>query len=178
MNYKNFINNEWCAAESGKTIDVENPYTEEVIAQVPASDEADINVAVAAAKTAFQSWRKLTAGERRDHLRTLANNSREYAEDIAKTITAEMGKPFSNALSEIEEVADYLEYYSELARDNVGRIVAPVEKDSMSLVRYEPYGVVGCIIPWNYPLSLMGWKLADMIVTMGSIDINMGEVDR
>ena len=176
MNYKNFINNEWCAAESGKTFDVENPYTEEVIAQVPASDEADINVAVAAAKTAFQSWRKLTAGERRNHLRTLANNSREYAEDIAKTITAEMGKPFSNALSEIEEVADYLEYYSELARDNVGRIVAPVEKDSMSLVRYEPYGVVGCIIPWNYPLSLMGWKLAPALAAGNTIIMKPSEV--
>ena len=176
MNYKNFINNEWCAAESGKTFDVENPYTEEVIAQVPASDEADINVAVAAAKTAFQSWRKLTAGERRDYLRTLANNSREYAEDIAKTITAEMGKPFSNALSEIEEVADYLEYYSELARDHVGRIVAPVEKDSMSLVRYEPYGVVGCIIPWNYPLSLMGWKLAPALAAGNTIIMKPSEV--
>ena len=75
MNYKNFINNEWCASESGKTIDVENPYTEEVIAQVPASDEADINVAVAAAKTAFQSWRKLTAGERRDYLRTFMKSN-------------------------------------------------------------------------------------------------------
>ena len=65
MNYQNFINNAWCNAESGKTFNVENPFTEQVIAQVPASDEPDVNNAVDAARGAFESWRKLTAGERR-----------------------------------------------------------------------------------------------------------------
>ena len=109
MNTQNYINNTWCDAESGKTFDVENPFTEEVIAKVPASDEADINKAVAAAKTAFQDWRQLTAGERKDHMRAMANNSREHAEEIAKTISTEMGKPFGDAISEIEDVAEYLE---------------------------------------------------------------------
>jgi len=72
----------------------------------------------------------------------------------------EMGKPFAESLDEIDTVADFLEYYGELARDEVGRIVAPVDSKTMSLVRYESTGVIGCIIPWNYPLALMGWKLA------------------
>ena len=149
MNYQNFINNEWSDAKSGKTFDVENPFTEQTIAHVPASAEPDVNNAVKAAQQAFDSWRKLTAGERRDYMRSMAAKSRDHADELAKTISAEMGKPFNDALSEIEDVAEYLEYYSELARDQVGRIVAPVDQKSMSLVRYEPYGVVGCIIPWN-----------------------------
>ena len=176
MNYQNYINNEWCDAKSGNTLDVENPFTEQVIAQVPASDEPDVNNAVEAAREAFESWRKLTAGERRDYMRALAAKSREHAPELAKTISAEMGKPFSNAIGEIEDVAEYLEYYSELARDQVGRIVAPVDKNSMSLIRYEPYGVVGCIIPWNYPLSLMGWKLAPALATGNTIVMKPSEI--
>ena len=176
MNYQNYINNEWCDAKSGNTLDVENPFTEQVLARVPASDEPDVNNAVEAAREAFESWRKLTAGERRDYMRALAAKSREHAPELAKTISAEMGKPFSNAISEIEDVAEYLEYYSELARDQVGRIVAPVDKNSMSLIRYEPYGVVGCIIPWNYPLSLMGWKLAPALATGNTIVMKPSEI--
>ena len=149
MNYQNFINNGWSDAKSGKTFDVENPFTEQTIAHVPASSEPDVNNAVKAAQQAFDSWRKLTAGERRNYMRSMARKSRDHADELAKTISSEMGKPLNDALSEIEDVAEYLEYYSELARDQVGRIVAPVDQNSMSLVRYEPYGVVGCIIPWN-----------------------------
>ena len=176
MNYQNFINNKWNDAESGKTFDVENPFTEETIAHVPASAEPDVNNAVKAAQEAFDSWKKLTAGERRDYMRSMAVKSRDHADELAKTISTEMGKPFNDALSEIEDVAEYLEYYSELARDQVGRIVAPVDQNSMSLVRYEPYGVVGCIIPWNYPLSLMGWKLAPVLATGNTIVMKPSEV--
>ena len=176
MNYQNYINNAWCDAESGKTFDVENPFTEQIIAQVPASHKTDVNKAVEAAKAAFAGWRKLTASERRDYLRSMANKSREHSKELAETISTEMGKPYSNALNEIEDVAEYLEYYSELARDQVGRIVAPAERNSMSLVRYEPYGVVGCIIPWNYPLSLMGWKLAPALAAGNTIIMKPSEV--
>ena len=176
MIFKNFINNEWCDAQNCKTFEVINPFTEKVITNVPASDEKDVAIAVEAAKNAFYDWSNLTAGERRDHLRDLANRSREHAEEIAKTISSEMGKPYKDALTEIDDLAEYLEYYSELARDQVGRMVAPVDQKSMSLVRYEPYGVVGCIIPWNYPLSLMGWKLAPALAAGNTIIMKPSEI--
>ena len=176
MIFKNFINNEWCDAQNCKTFEVINPFTEKVITNVPASDEKDVAIAVEAAKNAFYDWSNLTAGERRDHLRALANRSREHAEEIAKTISSEMGKPYKDALTEIDDLAEYLEYYSELARDQVGRMVAPVDQKSMSLVRYEPYGVVGCIIPWNYPLSLMGWKLAPALAAGNTIIMKPSEI--
>ncbi len=176
MNYKNFINNKWLDAESGKRFEVFNPFTEEVIAEVPASGKNDVNNAVEAAQNAFKSWGPMTAGERREFLKNLANASREHADLLAKTISSEMGKPFKDALTELDDLSEYLEYYSELARDQVGRVVAPVEKKSMSLVRYEPYGVVGCIIPWNYPLSLMGWKLAPALSAGNTIIMKPSEV--
>ena len=176
MNYKNYINNQWCDAESGGTFDVINPYTEKVIAQVPASDEKDVEKAVVAAQNAFQDWGKMTPGRRRDFLKDLAKVSLANAEELAKTISLEMGKPYKDALTEIDDLAEYLEYYSELARDQVGKIVAPVEKKSMSLVKYEPYGVVGCIIPWNYPLSLMGWKLAPALAAGNTIIMKPSEI--
>ena len=176
MNYKNFINNEWLDADSGKTFEVFNPYTEKVIAKVPASGKSDVDKAVEAAQTAFRDWGPMTAGDRRDFLQTLAQRSLDHADSLAKTISSEMGKPIKDAMTEIEDLSEYLQYYSELARDQVGRIVSPVQKKSMSLVRYEPYGVVGCIIPWNYPLSLMGWKLAPALAAGNTIIMKPSEV--
>ena len=153
MKYKNYINGKWQDAKSGKKFAVENPFNQEIIAHVPDSNKVDINMAVSAAKSAYIDWRLMSAGERRDLMRELANKSRDNAKDLAKTISMEMGKPFAEALDEIDTVADFLEYYGELARDEVGRIVAPVDVKTMSLVRYESTGVIGCIIPWNYPLA-------------------------
>ena len=176
MKNQNYINGQWSDAHSGNTLGVENPFTEDIITDVPASDETDVNYAVEAAKNAFEVWRKFTAAERCELMGNMAKKSRDHAEELAKTITSEMGKPFGEALEEIETVADYLEYYGQLARDHVGRIVAPATSRSMSLVRYEPFGVVGCIIPWNYPLSLMGWKLAPVLAAGNTIVMKPSEI--
>ena len=176
MKIQNYINGNWCDAVTGKNFAVENPFNEEKIAHVPDSNEQDVHNAVIAATQAFEEWRFMTASGRRDLMRTMASKSRENAEELAQTITLEMGKPFSEALDEIENVADYLEYYSELARDKVGRIAAPVDKHTMSLVRYEPYGVVGCIIPWNYPLALMGWKLSPALAAGNTMVMKPSEI--
>ena len=176
MNYKNFINNEWLDADSGKTFEVINPFTEKVIAEVPASGKSDINKSVEAAQSAFKIWGTMTSGSRREYLQALAQTSLDHADSLAKTISTEMGKPLKDAMTELEDLSEYLQYYSELARDQVGRIVSPVEKKSMSLIRYEPYGVVGCIIPWNYPLSLMGWKLAPALAAGNTIIMKPSEI--
>ena len=176
MKVQNYINGNWCNAVTGKNFAVENPFNKETIAHVPDSDEQDVHNAVIAATNAFEEWSFITPSERRDLMRTMATKSRNNSKELARTITSEMGKPFSEALDEIENVADYLEYYSELARDQVGRIAAPVDKHTMSLVRYEPYGVVGCIIPWNYPLALMGWKLSPALAAGNTMVMKPSEI--
>jgi len=176
MDYKNYINGKWVEAKSGKTFPVENPYNQQIISHVPDSDNHDVNEAVSAANTAYNDWHKMSASERRDLMKELANKSRENANELAKTISMEMGKPFSEALDEIDTVADFLDYYGELARDEVGRIVAPVDRNTMSLVRYESIGVIGCIIPWNYPLALMGWKLAPALAAGNTVVMKPSEI--
>ena len=176
MDYKNYINGKWVEAKSGKTFPVENPFNQEIISHVPDSDNHDVNEAVSAANTAYSDWYKMSASERRDLMKELANKSRENANELAKTISMEMGKPFPEALDEIDTVADFLEYYGELARDEVGRIVAPVDRNTMSLVRYESIGVIGCIIPWNYPLALMGWKLAPALAAGNTVVMKPSEI--
>ena len=176
MNYKNYINGQWADAKSGKNFPVENPFNQEIIAYVPDSDKNDIDKAVSAAKTAYKDWHIMSAGDRRDLMRELATKSRENSKELAKTISMEMGKPLPEALDEIDTIADFLEYYGELSRDEVGRIVAPVEMKTMSLVRYESVGVVGCIIPWNYPLALMGWKLAPALAAGNTVVMKPSEI--
>ena len=176
MNYKNYINGQWVDAKSGKNFPVENPFNQKIIAHVPDSDINDIDKAVAAAKTAYKDWHIMSAGDRRDLMRELATKSRENSKELAKTISMEMGKPLPEALDEIDTIADFLEYYGELSRDEVGRIVAPVETKTMSLVRYESVGVVGCIIPWNYPLALMGWKLAPALAAGNTVVMKPSEI--
>ena len=176
MEFKNYINGKWVEAKSGKTFPVENPYNQQIISHVPDSDNHDVNEAVSAANTAYSDWHKMSASERRDLMKELANKSRENANELAKTISMEMGKPFPEALDEIDTVADFLEYYGELARDEVGRIVAPVDRNTMSLVRYESIGVIGCIIPWNYPLALMGWKLAPALASGNTVVMKPSEI--
>ena len=176
MNYKNYINGQWVDAKSGKNFPVENPFNQEIITHVPDSDKNDIDKAVSAAKTAYKDWHIMSAGDRRDLMRELATKSRESSKELAKTISMEMGKPLPEALDEIDTIADFLEYYGELSRDEVGRIVAPVEMKTMSLVRYESVGVVGCIIPWNYPLALMGWKLAPALAAGNTVVMKPSEI--
>ena len=176
MNYKNYINGQWVDAKSGKNFPVENPFNQEIITHVPDSDKNDIDKAVSAAKTAYKDWHIMSAGDRRDLMRELATKSRENSKELAKTISMEMGKPLPEALDEIDTIADFLEYYGELSRDEVGRIVAPVETKTMSLVRYESVGVVGCIIPWNYPLALMGWKLAPALAAGNTVVMKPSEI--
>ena len=176
MKYKNYINGQWVDAKSGKNFPVENPFNQEIITHVPDSDKNDIDKAVSAASTAYKDWHIMSAGDRRDLMRELATKSRENSKELAKTISMEMGKPLPEALDEIDTIADFLEYYGELSRDEVGRIVAPVETKTMSLVRYESVGVVGCIIPWNYPLALMGWKLAPALAAGNTVVMKPSEI--
>jgi betaine-aldehyde dehydrogenase len=176
MEYKNYINNQWINASDGQTFDVENPYTEETIAQVPKNTGEDVDKAVIAAKTAWKNWKILGSLAMRDLLRDVAVKSRAHDREIAEIITAESGKPLIECLDEIEWIASIFEYYSEIGRDQRGRVVAPVTPRSMSMVVKEAYGVVGCIVPWNYPLLLMAWKVAPALAAGNTVVVKPSEI--
>jgi len=176
MNQQNYINNGWVDSYDGKTLEVENPFTEETIATVPLSGEADVDAAVQAAKSAWKDWKMLGSLDMRDLLREVAVKSRANDRAIAEIITAESGKPLIECLDEIEWIASIFEYYSEIGRDQRGRVVAPVTPRSMSMVVKEAYGVVGCIVPWNYPLLLMAWKAAPALAAGNTVVVKPSEV--
>ena len=159
--YDIFINGEWTKSKSGKTFDVYDPSTEEVIAQVPDCNAADVDRAVAAAKAAFEEgpWATTTPQERGRVLFRLANKVRENLAMLAELECRNTGKPIVEAEYDINDVATCFEYYGGLATKILG-FVNPVPDNAVSLTMKEPIGVAGQIIPWNYPLLMAAWKLA------------------
>jgi betaine-aldehyde dehydrogenase len=159
--YQLFINGEWVASNSSKTIPVYDPSTEEVIAQVPDANSDDVNRAVAAARAAFDEgpWATTTPQERGRVLFRLAEKIRQNSATLAELECRNTGKPIVEAEFDISDVATCFEYYGGLATKILG-YVNPVPDNAVSLTLKEPIGVAGQIIPWNYPLLMAAWKLA------------------
>jgi betaine-aldehyde dehydrogenase len=159
--YKNFVNGEWVAGSSGETFPVYDPSTEEVIAQVPSSNAADVDRAVKAARAAFDSgpWGQTNAAERGRILFKLAEKIRQNTAMLAELESRNSGKPIVEAEFDIADVATCFEYYGGLANKVLGH-VNPVPANALSFTLREPVGVAGQIIPWNYPLLMAAWKLA------------------
>jgi betaine-aldehyde dehydrogenase len=162
--YRMHINGEWVEAAGGNYFPVYDPSTEEVLAEVPEAAVADVDRAVAAARSAFDSgpWPSTTAQERGRLLFRLAERVRKEAAMLAELESRNSGKPIVEAEFDINDVATCFEYYGGLATKVQG-VVNPVPDNALSLTLKEPVGVAGQIIPWNYPLLMAAWKLAPAI---------------
>src|SRR6476646_837254 len=144
----------------GPALAVENPYTTETIAEPNAASPEQVGAAAAAAREAWPGWAGTTAGERCELLHEIANRLRRDAGELARTMTAEGGKPLLENRDELEWTAAAFDYYAEIGRDHAGRVIPPIENTQLAMVVKDPRGVVGCIVPWNYPLLLLAWKVA------------------
>ncbi len=155
------INNEWRAAASGATMDVVNPATEEVIAQVPSAGGEDLDAAVNAARAALGGpWSGMSARERGRLVRKLGERLLERANEVARLETLHNGKPISESRNiEIPAAAECFEYYGGWADKVMGETI-PVKGNYLTYTLREPIGVVAAIVPWNFPLLLAAWKLA------------------
>ena len=164
MRYRMYVNGEWVEAVSGGYFPVYDPSTEEVLAEVPEADAADVDRAVTAARAAFDSgpWPSTTTQERGRILFRLAERVRKEAAMLAELESRNSGKPIVEAEFDINDVATCFEYYGGLATKVQG-FVNPVPDNALSLTLKEPVGVAGQIIPWNYPLLMAAWKLAPAI---------------
>jgi acyl-CoA reductase-like NAD-dependent aldehyde dehydrogenase len=147
-------------AGAGTPVAVENPYTTAPIATVASASGEQVDAAVAVAREAWPGWARTTAGERCELLHEVARKLREQAEPLARTMTAEGGKPLIENRDELEWTAAAFDYYAEIGRDHAGRVIPPIEASQVALVVKDPLGVVACIVPWNYPLLLLAWKVA------------------
>jgi betaine-aldehyde dehydrogenase len=168
-----FIGGTWVPPSGSTTIDVISPHTEEVIARVPEGREADIDRAVAAAREAFDHgpWPRLTPGERADRMAALLGHLQARADEIAVTITQEMGSPISfSHMAQTMASNLLLDYYIRLAREYRFEEVRPGMMGPC-LVRREPVGVAGCIIPWNVPLFTIMLKLGPALAAGATVVI-------
>src|SRR5581483_12519885 len=156
-----FINNEWRDAAGGETIDVVNPATEEVIASVASAGQADVDAAVAAARTALDGpWSRLAARERGRLLWKMGEKLMERADEIARLETLHNGKPiFESRQIEVPAAAECFQYYAGWA-DKIHGETIPVKGNYLTYTLREPVGVVAAIVPWNFPLLLTSWKVA------------------
>ncbi|MFM7042336.1 MAG: aldehyde dehydrogenase family protein [Planctomycetaceae bacterium] len=158
IEHRNFIGGEWVAAAATRPI--VNPATDEVIATVAESSAADAAAAVRAARDAFDTgpWRSTTAQARGRVLFHMAAVVREHADRLADLETRTCGKPIVESEMDVQDAATCLEYYGGLATKIHGETL-PVPDNAINLTLKEPVGVVGLIVPWNYPLLLAMWKL-------------------
>ncbi|MGV3226656.1 aldehyde dehydrogenase [[Pasteurella] aerogenes] len=164
-----YINGEFILSASGKTFDVLNPATEEVIANVTKGTVADAQTAIDAAEAAQESWAALPAIERAGYLRQIAAGIRTRAEEIAKVISSEMGKVLSLSRVEVNFTADYLDYMSEWARRYEGEILQSDRPNEHIFLYKKPIGVTTGILPWNFPFFLIARKMAPALVTGNTI---------
>jgi aldehyde dehydrogenase (NAD+) len=156
-----FINNEWRPAASGKRFAVENPATEETIAEVAAGDAADVDNAVAAARACFDSdsWRGLSARKRGRMLTKAGDLLESRLDEFARLETAHNGKTLFESKIELTMTVNTLRYYGGWA-DKITGDTLPVDGPFFCYTLREPVGVVGAIVPWNFPLNIASWKFA------------------
>ncbi|CCD98260.1 aldehyde dehydrogenase family protein [Bradyrhizobium sp. STM 3809] len=165
-----FIDNTWQPAQSGRTIAMLAPATGQVIASIAAGDKADIDLAVAAARRALEGpWGRLTAVERGRLLSKLGRLVEDNAEELAKLEAADTGKPMKQAKADVVAVARYFEYYGGAA-DKVHGDTIPFLDGFFVTTVYEPLGVTGHIIPWNYPGQMFGRTVAPALA-MGNATV-------
>jgi 1-pyrroline dehydrogenase len=157
---KNFVGGEWVDAAEGGTMEVINPATGEVIAEVPRGTQADVDRAVEAAKKAYEEWRETTPGERAEMLLKLADLIDENTEELAELESRNVGKPLSYARDEMPVSSDNIRFFAGAGRVLEGKSAGEYMRGYTSMIRREPLGVVGGIAPWNYPLMMAVWKLA------------------
>lgn len=171
-----WINGEFVHGTSGEAVEVINPATEEVVDHVAAGTVHDARRAIAAANEAFPSWRSTPSVEKAELLHELAGKLRSKAEEIATTLTLEGGKPLIENRDEMGWSAACFDYYAEIGRHSRGRVIPSIEASQLSLVLKEPYGVVACIVPWNYPILLMTWKVAPALAAGNTVVIKPSSV--
>jgi succinate-semialdehyde dehydrogenase/glutarate-semialdehyde dehydrogenase len=155
-----YINGRWVGAQHGKTFDVVNPATQDVIAQVPDGGPAEAHAAVEAAAGAFRCWARLPGMERGRLLATTAQLMMERCDHLARLVTQENGKPFEEARKEVAFAAGYFRWFAEEARRVYGAMVpSPVPQQRLWVLK-QPLGVVAAITPWNFPATMVTRKIA------------------
>ncbi len=179
LSYRNqaFIGGKYVDAASGATFDCINPATGQVLTKVAACDKEDVDRAVAAARAAFEkgSWSQMAPAKRKRILQKFADLMEKHATELALLETLDMGKPIRDSSSiDIPGSINCIRWYAE-AIDKIYDEVAPTGPEAVAMIRREPVGVVGAVVPWNFPLLMASWKLGPALATGNSIVLKPAE---
>ncbi|EPE07757.1 aldehyde dehydrogenase [Ophiostoma piceae UAMH 11346] len=170
-----FINNEWVPAVEGKTFEVINPSTEEVICSVHEATEKDVDIAVAAARKAFNTtWAETTPYQRGLYLNKLADLVEKNIDLLASIESLDNGKSITMARGDVGAVVGCLRYYGGWADKIEGKTI-DIAPDMLHYTRPEPLGVCGQIIPWNFPLLMLSWKIGPALATGNTVVLKTAE---
>jgi acyl-CoA reductase-like NAD-dependent aldehyde dehydrogenase len=169
-----WINGAWTKGRRA-AIPVINPATEAVLDQVVRGGAEDADQAVKAARAAFNEWRWMPGVEKALLLHQVAARIRAQSKKLATLMTREGGKPFCENRDEVEWTAACFDYYAEIGRNSRGSSLPPVAHHQVNFTIKEPYGVVAAIVPWNYPLLLMSWKLAPALAAGNTVVLKPSE---
>jgi aldehyde dehydrogenase (NAD+) len=171
------INGEQLDASDGRTHDVINPATEEVIASVAAAGEADVDRAVRSARETFESdkWRKMSARQRGEAVWRLGELILKNKEELARLETLNNGKPVFESMIDVRLTAATYKYYGGWA-DKIHGETIPVDGPFLNYTLREPLGVVGAIVPWNFPISLAAWKVAPALACGNTVVLKPAEL--
>lgn len=163
--YDNYINGEWIPSETGQTFESKNPANvNEVVGIVQKSNENDVNNAFESAKAAQKKWARLSGPARGDYLLKVSNILESRLDDIALTMTKEMGKTLPEAKGETARGVAILRYYAGEGMRANGDIIPSTDADALMFTNRVPLGVVGVITPWNFPVAIPIWKMAPALV--------------
>ncbi len=171
------IDGAWCGALDGATFETKDPGSGVVLSTLPACSAADVDAAVASARAAFDSgvWSEIHPSERKAVLSKLADLIEENLVDLAVMESADAGKPISDCLEiDVPETANCIRWHGE-AQDKLYDQIAPSSADAVGLIVREPIGVVGAVLPWNFPLMMMAWKIGPALATGNSVIVKPAE---
>jgi succinate-semialdehyde dehydrogenase/glutarate-semialdehyde dehydrogenase len=171
-----YINGQWVGADSGKTIEVNNPATGEIIGAVPNLGGGETKRAIEAAQAAWGGWRSMLAAERSKILRKWADLQIEHLDDLARILTTEQGKPLAQAKAEIMSGASYVEWMAEEGKRVYGDIIPTHNKTHRLLTFKQPVGVCVMITPWNFPSSMIARKCGPALAAGCTVVIKPSEL--
>jgi len=172
-----WIGNEWVEGSSGETFSDRNPATGEIIAEVVSGNAADVDRAVESARSAFRSpgWRRMDPHKRARLLWKLADLLEANADEIAEMETRDNGKPyFESRKVDMPSIVENFRYFAGIADKLEGQTI-PVSGPNFTYTMRDPIGVVGCIVPWNFPLSLAAWKVAPALACGNTVVLKPAE---
>jgi acyl-CoA reductase-like NAD-dependent aldehyde dehydrogenase len=154
------------AVSGTETFGVENPALADVFAQAPNCTQAELDEAVAAARAALPGWRKTPIAKRREMMQAISGTIAQHAEELARLLTREQGKPFEQAMGDVLGGAHW---FVETAKLDIPEVVSQDDEERYAVTRYEPIGVVAAIVPWNFPIILAAFKLAPALLAGNTI---------